>query len=312
MLLSYVTFFSENIFGRRFWPFVGIHLKIIIRPLSAQVTFPQGRYSWNFLVGKSRPVLQILNLFQTKKCRFRHPFLGLASKIHIRFQTWRSRHELFPLHPFRICILLFCSYSFAIETTTTSMHSRNSLENHTRFQTQTYGRSLYSFSDRKGAKTILLGRHIPISLKYGNAPGSSPHIPWFRQPSHQCRPRLVQLCNHFALSCIFITFALGVGKTNFDSEGQRLIAVQIFSTYGKVTVPIPVQSELSLRHTSSGPGPTVRHREMPGRKKDKEGTKAGFLFCFSSQRGVLKERVKSSYEFLMKQLDIPTDMHATQ
>ena len=40
--------------------------------------FPGGRgYSWELLVGVSRPVLQILTLFQTKKCQF-----------STRFQTW--------------------------------------------------------------------------------------------------------------------------------------------------------------------------------------------------------------------------------
>ena len=44
--------------------------------------FPWGRgYSWELLVGVSRPVPQILTLFQTKKCQFptrfqtRAPFL---------------------------------------------------------------------------------------------------------------------------------------------------------------------------------------------------------------------------------------------
>ena len=35
-----------------------------------------------------RPVLQILNLFKTKKCNFPHLFLDQTSKIHTRFQTW--------------------------------------------------------------------------------------------------------------------------------------------------------------------------------------------------------------------------------
>ena len=45
-------------------------------------------YSWEFLVGVCRPVLQILTLFQTKKCHFPHPFSDQTSKIHTRFQTW--------------------------------------------------------------------------------------------------------------------------------------------------------------------------------------------------------------------------------
>ena len=33
------------------------------------------------------PVLQILALFQTKKCNFPHPFSDQTSKIHTHFQT---------------------------------------------------------------------------------------------------------------------------------------------------------------------------------------------------------------------------------
>ena len=38
--------------------------------------FPE-RFSRKFLVGMCRPVLQILTLFQTKKCHFPHPFSDL-------------------------------------------------------------------------------------------------------------------------------------------------------------------------------------------------------------------------------------------
>ena len=37
---------------------------------------------------------------------------------------------------FRICIFLFLSYSLRIETINTFIHSRSSIENHTRFQTK--------------------------------------------------------------------------------------------------------------------------------------------------------------------------------
>ena len=52
--------------------------------------FPEegGGYSLEFLVGVCRPVLQILTLFQTKKCHFPHPFSHQTSKIHTRFQAW--------------------------------------------------------------------------------------------------------------------------------------------------------------------------------------------------------------------------------
>ena len=45
-------------------------------------------YSWEFLVGVCRPVLQILTRFQPPKCNFPHLFSDWTSKIHTRFQTW--------------------------------------------------------------------------------------------------------------------------------------------------------------------------------------------------------------------------------
>ena len=41
-----------------------------------------GEYFWEFLMGVCRLALQILTLFQTKKCHFPHPFSDLTSKIH--------------------------------------------------------------------------------------------------------------------------------------------------------------------------------------------------------------------------------------
>ena len=49
-------------------------------------------YSWKFLVGVCRLVLQILTPLQTKTCHFPHPFSDRACKIHIRFQTWPLRN----------------------------------------------------------------------------------------------------------------------------------------------------------------------------------------------------------------------------
>ena len=47
-----------------------------------------GGYSWEFLVGVYRSVLQILTRFQTKKCNFLHLFSDQTSYIHAHFQTW--------------------------------------------------------------------------------------------------------------------------------------------------------------------------------------------------------------------------------
>ena len=48
-----------------------------------------GGCSWEFLVvGLCRSLLQILTLFQTRKCHFPHPLSDQTHKIHTRFQTW--------------------------------------------------------------------------------------------------------------------------------------------------------------------------------------------------------------------------------
>ena len=57
-----------------------------------------GGYSWEFLVGVCRPVLQILTLFQTKKCHFPHPFSDQTSKNHTSFQTWSLGRNYITYH----------------------------------------------------------------------------------------------------------------------------------------------------------------------------------------------------------------------
>ena len=51
---------------------------------------PRREYYWEFLVGLCCPILQILTLFQTKKCYFPHPFSDQISKLHTHFRTWPS------------------------------------------------------------------------------------------------------------------------------------------------------------------------------------------------------------------------------
>ena len=80
-------------------------------------------------MGVCHPVLQILFLFQTKKCNFPQPFSHQTSKIHTCFQTsglqaeimWLSllrleRKQNSSSNPFRIRIFLFLSYSLEMET----------------------------------------------------------------------------------------------------------------------------------------------------------------------------------------------------
>ena len=64
-------------------------------------------------------------------------------------------------NPVQIRIFLFLSDSFGIEALNTSIHSRSSLENHTRFQTK-MGKVYTRFQTKTAQKPPPMGRHIPI------------------------------------------------------------------------------------------------------------------------------------------------------
>jgi len=99
---------------------------------------PGGRYSWEFLVGVCRPVLQILTLFQTKKYHFPYPFSDLSFRHKLSYHWLSLERKQNKSSPVRI---LFLSYLFGIETLNTFIYSRSSLENHTRFQTTYWPRT---------------------------------------------------------------------------------------------------------------------------------------------------------------------------
>ena len=70
-------------------PITSLHFAATCRqPESAPPPPRVAGYSWKFLMGVCRPVLQILTLFQTKKCHFLHPISDQTSKIRNRFQIW--------------------------------------------------------------------------------------------------------------------------------------------------------------------------------------------------------------------------------
>ena len=131
-----------------------------------------GGYSWEFLVGVCRRVLQILPRIQTKNYNYPHPFSDQTSKIHTRFQTWPLGRNYFIITQIRaqtqkssnlfgIRIFLFLSYSFGIVTIKMFIHSRSSLENPTRFQTK-MGKVYTRFQTKTAQKPYPMGRHIPI------------------------------------------------------------------------------------------------------------------------------------------------------
>ena len=59
--------------------------------------------------------------------------------------------------------------SFGIETRNRLIHSRSSLENHTRFLTK-MGKVYTRFQTKTAQKPYSLGRHIPIRLVQGSTP----------------------------------------------------------------------------------------------------------------------------------------------
>ena len=158
-----VTFDSHDALGLIWTDWQGFGLLLSRESFCVRRRKMPGRYSWEFLVGVCRPVLQILTLFQTKKCNFPHPFLDQTSKIHTRFQTcplgrnyviitYRlERKQKNASNSFRIRRFLFL---FGIETINTFIHSCSSLKNHTWFQTK--------MGKVYPTRTQPMGQHIPI------------------------------------------------------------------------------------------------------------------------------------------------------
>ena len=119
-----------------------------------------------------RPALQILTLpknvlfhtrFQTRPLKSIPVFRpGLQAEIMLSLLRL-ERKQTNSSNPFRIRIFLFLSYSFGIETINTFIHSRSSLENHTRFQTK-MGKVYTRFQTKTAQKPYPTGRHIPNQL----------------------------------------------------------------------------------------------------------------------------------------------------
>ena len=113
-----------------------------------------GGSSWEFLVGVCCPVLQILTLSQTQKCHFSRPSSELACKNYVIITQTRT---------VTIACIFFFVFSFGTETINKYIHSRSSLENHTRFQTKV-AKVHTSCQTKMAQKPYPLGRHKPIRL----------------------------------------------------------------------------------------------------------------------------------------------------
>ena len=76
---------------------------------------------------------------------------------------WNTNKSDFLIRP-----ILFLSYSFGIKRINTFIHSRSSLENHTRFRTK-MGKASTLFQTKTAQKPYPLGRHTPIWLIQGSS-----------------------------------------------------------------------------------------------------------------------------------------------
>ena len=137
-------------------------------------TDPRG-YSWEFLVGVCRPVLQILTLFQAIEMSFSTPVFrpGLLAEIISSLFRLERNQKFLQLHLEFAYFSFFCS--FGIKTINTFIHSRSSLENHTWYQTK-IGKIYTRFQTKTAQKpySFLLGRQIPTvyGLYKGVPPGT--------------------------------------------------------------------------------------------------------------------------------------------
>ena len=88
---------------------------------------------------------------------------SLFSKTKVKLSLIRLERNFFS-NPFRIRVFLFLSYSFGMETIDTFIHSRSSLENHTRFQTK-MSKVYTRFHTKTTQKPYPMGRQIRESIE---------------------------------------------------------------------------------------------------------------------------------------------------
>ena len=134
-----------------------------------------------------RPVLQVLTLFQTKKCHFPH-----------RFKTWpvsyvtitdkKTNPKKVSQNPFWICIR---SYTPIVLSKTIPESRPNRAKVYARFQTKT-AKKLYP-----------LGRHI-----------LSPGVAWsmyvYRQPRALQSTDKIEIFSYVSLICIYKSLIIGI------------------------------------------------------------------------------------------------------
>ena len=71
-----------------------LSIKLCHTQTNTDVQLKPGRYSWEFLVGVCRPVLQILPLFQTKKCHSKGRNYVIIAKIRAQCNEYFVKREI--------------------------------------------------------------------------------------------------------------------------------------------------------------------------------------------------------------------------
>ena len=147
------------------------------------------------------------------------------SKIHTQFQIWlwaeimlwslgSKRKQKNSLNAFRICIFLFCSYSFGIKTINTFISSQSSLENPTLLQTK-MGKVYTRFQTKKAQNwphTLWGGTYLPVYGLYEGAPPRD-FAPIFMQ--------IERLLGHLAMTkarSLWLSNARAAVKANYQQK----------------------------------------------------------------------------------------------
>ena len=145
-----------------------------------------GVYFWEFLVGVCRPVLQILTLFQIKKCHFPHPFSDMEVV---------TKRNITRLHKTEINVIIaeiktatkrFLEIHFEFEYYTSFSFIWNWNDEHIDIQPwflrkpypipDQNGQNLYPFSDQNCAKALSSGAaHTYMAYIRDYPPPPAPH-----------------------------------------------------------------------------------------------------------------------------------------
>ena len=136
--------------------------------------------------------------------------------------TWIKARTKNSLNAFRICIFLFCSYSFGVKRINkTFISSQRSLENPTRFQTK-MGKVCTRFRTKKAQKPRPLRRHIPIWLIQRSTPPPPEVLPQFSGKSSLTTPNDDQGQEPMIVQCLWLQSRLiNNKKTSIQVDMRR-------------------------------------------------------------------------------------------